>query len=75
MGKFSKLSVCQEMLFFFFFLASKFCMQMSIFCRQKYQIVSAKAVVQDDFLAYALSIHKENPLRTTKGNNPNRIGP
>ena len=41
----------------------------------KYQIVSAKALVQVDFLAYALSIHKQNPLRITKGNNSNRIGP
>ena len=41
----------------------------------KYQIVSAKAVVQVDFLTYALSIHEQNPLRITKGNNSNRIGP
>ena len=35
----------------------------------KYQTVSAKAVVQVDFPAYALSIHKQNALRITKGNN------
>ena len=38
-------------------------------------IVSAKAVVQVDFPAYALSMHKQNALRITKGNNSNRIGP
>ena len=40
-----------------------------------YQIVSAKAVVQVDFPAYALSIHKQNALRITNSNNTNRIGP
>ena len=34
----------------------------------KYQIVSIKAVVQDDFPAYA-------PFRITKGSNSNRTGP
>ena len=34
----------------------------------KYQIVSTKAVVQDDFPAYAA-------FRTTKGSNSNRTGP
>ena len=32
-------------------------------------------MVQVDSLAYALSIHKQIPLRITKGNNSNRIGP
>ena len=40
-----------------------------------YQIISAKAVVQVDFPAYALSMHKQNALRITKGNTSNRIGP
>ena len=37
----------------------------------KYQTVSAKAVVEVNFPAYALSIHKQNALRITKGNNSN----
>ena len=32
-------------------------------------------MVQVDFPAYALSMHKQNALRITKGNNSNRIGP
>ena len=32
-------------------------------------------MVQVDFPAYALSIHKQNALRITKGNNSNKIGP
>ena len=32
-------------------------------------------MVQVDFPAYALSIHKQNASRITKGNNSNRIGP
>ena len=32
-------------------------------------------MVQADFLAYAPSIHKQNALRITKGNNANKIGP
>ena len=32
-------------------------------------------MVQVDFPAYALSMHKQNVLRITKGNNSNRIGP
>ena len=32
-------------------------------------------MVQVDFPAYALSMHKQNALKITKGNNSNRIGP
>ena len=32
-------------------------------------------MVQADFPAYALSIHKQNALRITEGNNSNKIGP
>ena len=48
---------------------------MCLYCVSKYQIVSAKTVVQVDFPAYALSMHEQNALRITKGNNSNRIGP
>ena len=37
---------------------------MSVLCKQKYQIVSAKAVVQVDFHAFALSMHKKCKQRT-----------
>ena len=37
--------------------------------------MSTKAVVRVDFPADALSMHKQNPLRNTKGYNSNRIGP
>ena len=46
-----------------------------IFCKQSYQIVSAKAVVPVDFPTYALSMHKQNALKITKSNNSNSIGP
>ena len=68
MAMFTKLSFCQKIRD----LASNFFTQMfnvSIL----YQIVSAKAVVQVDFPAFALSIHEQNALRITKGNN--KIGP
>ena len=44
---------------------------MYLYCvsKAKDQIVSAKAVVQVDFPAYALAMHKQNALRITKGNN------
>ena len=32
-------------------------------------------MVQVDFPTYALSIHKQNALRITKGNNSNKISP
>ena len=54
MARFKKLLFCQK----HFFLASNFFMQMfneSILCR--HWIVSAQAVVQAEFPAYALSIH------------------
>ena len=46
--------------------------------QSKYQLVSAKAVVQIDFPTCALSIHnKQNPLRViiTKGNNSKQNWP
>ena len=44
-------------------------------CKQSIRLFLAKAVAQVDFPAYALAMHKQNPLRITKGNNSNRIGP
>ena len=41
------------------------------FCQKLFQ----QNVVQVDFPAYALSMHKQNAVRITKGNNSNRIGP
>ena len=41
----------------------------------KYQIVSSKVVVQVDFPAYALSMHKQSALRITKGIYSKRNGP
>ena len=43
--------------------------------KAKYPIVSAKAVVQVDLPAYALSMHKQNALRITKGNKYTELAP
>ena len=43
--------------------------------KAKYPIVSAKAVVQVDLPAYALSMHKQNALRITKGNKSTELAP
>ena len=61
MAKFTKLSFCQNLYFGIKLL--QYCI------KAKYQIVSAKTVVQVDFPTYALSMHKQNTLRITKGNN------
>ena len=41
----------------------------------KYQIAPSKAVVGVDRPIKALSMHKQKPLRITKGNNSHRISP
>ena len=56
-------------------LASNFITQMFNVSLLGKQSIRFKAVVQIDFSAYALSMHKQNPLRITKGNSSNRIGP
>ena len=66
MTKFTKLSICQKLIFWH---------QTSSHKCSMYQIVSAKAVEQVDFLANSQSMHKQNALRITKGNNSYRIGP
>ena len=48
---------------------------MCLHCESKVSVVSTKAVVQVDFPAYALSIHKQNTLRFTQSNNSNKTGP
>ena len=51
---------------------------MSILCKQSIRLFQQKLwykLVQVDFPAYALSIHKQNALRITKSSNFNRIGP
>ena len=69
MEEFTKLSCCHKLIFGIGLLhANVFIMY------TKYQIVSAKAVLQVDFPAYTLSMLKHNPLRITKGTNSNRIG-
>ena len=40
-----------------------------------YCVSKVSAVVQVNFPAYALPIHKQNVLRITKGNTSNRISP
>ena len=46
---------------------------MCLYYEAKYQIVSAKAVVQADFPAYTLSMRMQIPLRIIKGYNSNKI--
>ena len=48
---------------------------MSILCKQSIQLFQQKAMVQVGFPVYALSTHKQNASRITKGNNSNRISP
>ena len=72
MAKFTRLSFCQKIIIWDQ-TSSHTNDQLSILCKQS--IVSAKAMVQVDFPAYALSIHKQNALRITKGNNSTRIAP
>ena len=70
MAKFTKLSFLSKINI----IASNFFTQMfnvSILCKQNIKFVSTKVVVQVDFPAYALSMHKQNALR--KGSNSNRI--
>ena len=75
MAKFIKLSFCQKLIFWHQPSSCKCSMCLHCVGKVSDQIVSAKAVVQVDWPAYALSMHKQTPLRITKGNNSKRIGP
>ena len=73
MAKFIKVSCCQKLIFWHQTSSHK--CSMCLYCVSKVSDCFSKTVVQFDFPAYALSIHKQNALRITKGNNCNRIGP
>ena len=73
MAKLTNLSFCQKLIIWHQTSSHKF--SMCLYCVRKYQIVSAKALVQDDFPAYVLSMHKQNALRITKGNNSEQNWP
>ena len=66
MAKITKLSFCQKLIFWHQTFSHKCSMCLYY---AKYKTVSAKAVVQVDFPAYALSIHKQYALRITKNIN------
>ena len=60
MAKFDKQPLCQKKFFFGMTLLHAHAHYICI-ARAKYQRASVKALVQVDFLMYALSKHKHNP--------------
>ena len=63
MAKFDKQSLCQKYFFFGMTLFHAHAHYTCIVCA-KYQKASVQALVQVDFLMYALSKHKHNPYLT-----------